>query len=508
MAFLMERLRPASARRVSDPAALRTGLVGGAAAAGLGFAGLAVPLFLLWIVTPYVQDGPGGALHLAACLWLLAQGAELLRPGGAPLAVPPLLVTVLVLVPLYRAAVRAGVPREDSVEDEADEFHDDPERAAEEEAGSGRAGSALLGLAAGYLLAALGMVVAASADAPGGLRAADPLGALLRTALLALPVAAVGVRRGGGWPRQAGAPAWFRLPGWAQPPSREQLPAWFRLPGRARRSDSGPYPFPGPSPDPDLDFDLDLDPDDTDVGAGRWNALRAPGGSAVAVRAALCGAVALLGAGAAVLTLALLLNFGAAGALAAQTAPDLAGRLALLLLCVTLLPNGAVWAAAYALGPGFALGGRLAPLTVAATTAPPAFPLLTAVPTSGGGSAAWLLLALPVVSGAAVSGCVGRAAECHGWRLTATAGVALIAAVGTAVLAGLCAAVSGGSLGTHALAAVGPSPWWTGLAALGWAAVGVPGALLVRLLLSRRSAPATAEASASPWWRNCCRRPW
>jgi hypothetical protein len=98
----MERLRPAAVRQIGagvlpffgDPVAVRTGLVGGAAAAGLGFAGLAVPLFLLWIVTPYVQVGPGGALHLAACVWLLAQGAELLRPdaaghgAGAAAAVP------------------------------------------------------------------------------------------------------------------------------------------------------------------------------------------------------------------------------------------------------------------------------------------------------------------------------------------------------------------------------------------------------------------------------------
>ena len=479
MAFLMERLRPAAVRQIgagTNPAAARAGLMAGAAAAGLGFAGLAVPLFLLWVVTPYVQVGPGGALHLAACVWLLAQGAELLRPGGAPLAVPPLLVTALVLLPLYRFAARTGGPRPDTaaVDDEWDEFDgfddfggigDEPgDEPGERE--SGHPGSALLGLVAGYLLATLVIVVAAAADTPGGLRAADPLDAFGRTALLALPVAALGVHRG--------AAGWLRLP------TRAQLSAWFRVPAWATL----------PS---------------------RWSAVRplhAPGGPAVALRAALGGGAALLGGGAALLAASLLLHFGAAGTLAAQTAPDLAGRLALLLLCVALLPNGAVWAAAYALGPGFALGGRLAPLMDAVPSAPPAFPLLTALPAAGGGAVALLMLAVPVVSGAVVSGCVGRAAERLGWRAMATAGVALGAAIGTAALAALCAAASGGSLGTRALAAVGPSPWWTGLAALCWAATGVPGALLVRLLLSRRSAPATAEASASPWWRSWRRQPW
>ncbi|MFC1404392.1 MULTISPECIES: DUF6350 family protein [Streptacidiphilus] len=517
MAFLMERLRPAAVV-LGDPAAARTGLVGGAAAAGLGFAGLAVPLFLLWIVTPYVQVGPGGALHLAACLWLLAQGAGLLRPDGAPLALPPLLVTVLVLLPLYRFALRAGTTRTDAAEraegaeefddfsdDFGDDFGDETGDESEDEAGvrePGHPGSALLGLAAGYLLATLAIVVAAAADTPGGLRAADPLAALGHTALLALPVAAVGVHRGSG---ARGLPAWLHLP------VRPRLPAWVRwpdragLPGWARRF--------APNPD-DPDGPEDLDGPDA---SGRWGALPtpnalealyAPGGPAVALRAALCAGAALLGAGAVLLAAALLLHFGAAGGLAAQTAPDLAGRLSLLLLCIVLLPNGAVWAAAYALGPGFQLGGRLAPLTVAVPPAPPAFPLLSALPTAGGGLSALLVLAVPVASAAAVSGCVGRAAERCGWRAVATAGVALGAAVGTGVLAAVCAAASGGSLGTRALAAVGPSPWWTGLAALCWAAAGVPGALLVRLVLSRRSAPTTAEASASPWWRSCCRRPW
>ena len=495
MAFLMERLRPAAARRMTsglarrmllgtDVPALRGGLVGGAAAAGLGLAGVALPMFLLWIVTPYVAGGPGSVVHLAACVWLLGHGAELSRPlldpvaaatGGAgahvPVGVSPLLVTALVLVPLYRAGVRAG------------------ESGAERE-GSSPPASALLGLGVGYLLAG---ATAAAAAAAGPLSAA-PLRAFGWVALVALPVAALGVRRGAGsWglrerircalptESEAGTRSWPRLPAWVPVPGPTTVPAWARVAARARVA----------------------------------------GGAGVAARAAVGGSAALLGGGALVLAVSLLVHFGAAGAVAAQVAPDLAGRLALLLLCATLLPNAAIWAAAYALGPGFALGGQLTPLGAAAVRTP-TFPLVAALPAAGHSLLGLLALAVPVVAGGAVAVLVGRAAYEHrhddepgelepdrqGWGLLATAEVALAAAAGTGLVAALFAAASGGALGTGALAHVGPSPWRTGLAALGWAATGVPGALLVRWWISRRAGRATPEAEASRSWRSWSRRPW
>lgn len=54
-------------------------VVGGAVAAGLGLGFLAVLVIVLWISSPYPDSGPGGALHLAAGLWLLAHGTELVR---------------------------------------------------------------------------------------------------------------------------------------------------------------------------------------------------------------------------------------------------------------------------------------------------------------------------------------------------------------------------------------------------------------------------------------------
>ncbi|MBR8643381.1 hypothetical protein KEF29_38600 [Streptomyces tuirus] len=88
---------------------LTDALVGGAVAAGLGLASFAVLVMLLWITSPYPDSGPGGALHVAAALWLLAHGAELVRTDTlsgvpAPVGVPPLLLLALPVWLLHRAA--------------------------------------------------------------------------------------------------------------------------------------------------------------------------------------------------------------------------------------------------------------------------------------------------------------------------------------------------------------------------------------------------------------------
>jgi hypothetical protein len=88
---------------------LGAGLLGGVVAAGLGLGSFAVPVIVLWISSPYPDSGPGSALHVAAALWLLAHGAELVRTDTltgvpAPLGVTPLLLLVLPTVLLHRAA--------------------------------------------------------------------------------------------------------------------------------------------------------------------------------------------------------------------------------------------------------------------------------------------------------------------------------------------------------------------------------------------------------------------
>ena len=506
MAFLVQRLRPTAAATAAagpvgpEAPALRAGLLGGAAAGGAGLAAIALPLFLLWIVSPYVEAGGGGVLHLAACLWLLAHGATL-RFGGTPVGVPPLLLTALALLLLYRTSVRAarqavaaerrpeaspGQPSWAEAEDAEEEQEQEPEQEASP------VGSLLFGLWAGYLL--VGVAAAVLAAATGGPPDLGPATALGRLALVALPAVALGVRAGAGPGRLPALPR-PRPPRWARP--------LLRWGGRALAS------------------------------------ARVPGGGAAALRAGAGAGAVLLGGGALVFTVSLLLRFGAAGEVSAQLAPDLVGRFALLLLCAVLLPNAAVWAAAYSLGPGFALGGRFAPLAAPADQ-PPSFPLLAALPGPGHRPVDLLVQAVPLLAGAVAAGLLGRAAG--EWGVWATVRVGVAAAVCAGALAGLCAAASGGPLGVSALAQVGPPPWSTGAAALAWTLVtGVPGALLVRWYrgrvvgrvqdpapdpelypdlepdpaddaapagrrrISRRISPASAAAAASRWWRRCCR---
>ncbi|GHJ35090.1 DUF6350 family protein [Streptomyces sp. TS71-3] len=93
-------------------------LAGGALAAGLGLGLVVTLVMVLWITSPYPDSGLHGALHVAASLWLLAHGVELLRHGGhsgapAPVAVTPLLLAVLPLWLAYRAARDAASPETD-----------------------------------------------------------------------------------------------------------------------------------------------------------------------------------------------------------------------------------------------------------------------------------------------------------------------------------------------------------------------------------------------------------
>ncbi|WP_151771690.1 cell division protein PerM [Streptomyces abyssomicinicus] len=201
-------------------------------------------------------------------------------------------------------------------------------------------------------------------------------------------------------------------------------------------------------------------------------------------RAAGEGTAALLGGGALLAVVALALRAGDAGEAFGRLAGGWLDGVTLLLLCLALLPSAAVWAASYALGPGFAVGPAVVtPLGVGgAVPALPVFPWLAAVPAGGLGTApAWGLAAVPVLAGAAIGARVARraAAARVPWPWLRTAVLAALACLlGAAALAALTALASG-PIGTGALAAFGPSWWRTGLAAAAWT---LPPALLTALL--------------------------
>ncbi len=185
-----------------------------------------------------------------------------------------------------------------------------------------------------------------------------------------------------------------------------------------------------------------------------------------AVARAAAAAVALLvAAGAALVVLGLAVHAGRAVALTRTLDPGLVGVAVLLLVGVLLAPNAVVWGAAYAAGPGFAVGAGTGVSPFGAALGPvPALPLLAALPQGATAAPALrVVLVLPVVAGVLAGVLVSR-------RLPA----------GTPT-------VGGGYL-----TAVGPSPWQVGLAVL--VEVGAPAALTAALV---PAAPAPAADGCS-----------
>ncbi|WP_197364233.1 cell division protein PerM, partial [Streptomyces clavuligerus] len=169
--------------------ALTACLVRGATAAGLGMGALTVLVMTVWISAPYPDDGPEGALHAAAALWLLSHGTGLVRADTlsgqpAPIGVVPLLLVALPLCLIHRAA-RDGL---------APDTHGRRPRPSPL--------GAFCAVSLGYLLVAAVITVYAA----GGSPAPDPLSTLAHLPLVTVAAAAAGVwtargRPGGPLPR-------------------------------------------------------------------------------------------------------------------------------------------------------------------------------------------------------------------------------------------------------------------------------------------------------------------
>ncbi|MET9677985.1 DUF6350 family protein, partial [Streptomyces sp. NPDC006482] len=158
-------------------AALATACVRGGVAAGLGLGALAVLVTAAWISSPYPDSGPGDALHVAAGLWLLAHGVDLIRTDTlsglpAPLGVAPMLLAALPVWLVHRAARDTLDPGDDS----------DRQRPS--------ASGAVAAVAGGYLLVAAVVVVYSESG---------PLPADLITAGLWLPAVVAGAAGAGVW---------------------------------------------------------------------------------------------------------------------------------------------------------------------------------------------------------------------------------------------------------------------------------------------------------------------
>ncbi|WP_322780761.1 DUF6350 family protein [Frankia sp. Cas4] len=150
---------------------------------------------------------------------------------------------------------------------------------------------------------------------------------------------------------------------------------------------------------------------------------------------------------------------------AQRLAPGQVGGTGVLLIHVALLPNVVVWAAAYALGPGFATGvhGFVRPFGVH-LSAVPELPMFAGLPTTGASIPVWLAFALaPVTAGCIAARMVRRDGGARPLPVC-LARVSLASVLCGIAMAGLAAA-SGGSLGTGELASFGPPGIQVGLAA-------------------------------------------
>ncbi|MFJ8883147.1 DUF6350 family protein [Streptomyces sp. NPDC102402] len=402
----------------SRTAAVASAFVRGVLAAGLGLGSLAVLVMVLWIGSPYPDSGPGGALHVATGLWLLAHGAELVRVdtvGGhpAPVGTVPLLLGALPVWLVYRAARESAEPVGKAV-------------------GSHSAVGAFCAVSAGYLL----VVLASDAYARGGALPADRASIVFPLGAVVIGAAAVGVWAGRGRPltsllvwaplRLQEAAARSRFRAGAAVALRSAAAGVLTLLGGGAllvavalvwHSGAARESFMGLSGD----------------WAGRVSVLLLA--AALVPNAAMWGASYGLGPGFALGTSSLATPL-------AFTGPP-------------ALPDFPLLAAVPSHGPGTAANWAAVAVPVAAGLTVARFVARAAAPVPG--------------------------AREETWGQGRTAMVAGLAAVGTGTGAAVLAAASGGPLGTGALAEFGPVWWLVGPAALAWAAlVGVPAALLLR----------------------------
>jgi hypothetical protein len=253
--------------------------------------------------------------------------------------------------------------------------------------------------------ATTGLVVAVLAAHP--VADVHPLRAAAGTTAVAVVAAGAGVLRRAGTARGAGAPTPGRMPPWLS----------GRLPG--------------------------------------WLSGRLSGCLATARVAALATTGLLLAVGAALVAVALVLDFGTAATVLSRLGADGAGGLMYTLVGLAFVPNAVLLAVCYLLGPGFAVGtGTVVSPTAVVLGPVPAFPLLAALPADEV-TPAWAtwLVTTPVLVAFLAAFLAGRARPAGRADLTAAGGL-LGGLLAAAVLA-LLVLLAGGAAGPGRMAHVG-----------------------------------------------------
>lgn len=421
---------------------LGAGFLGGAVAAGLGLGSFAVLVIALWISSPYPDSGPGGALHVAAALWLLAHGAELLRTDTptsvpAPVGVTPLLLLALPALLVHRAARDAT--------DAGDGGPLLPPR------------TAWAGVVLGYVVVA----GAATVYAAGGVLRPSWPWTLLWVPLVAVVAAGSGVWTAYGCPRAPLERALGRLPKSVRRLLLAPGPR-ARLGASSRAAGAGATVFAGGGA--------------LVLGVSLVGHSAAAQGAFVRLTEGWSGRFAVL-----LLCLALLPN-------------------AVLWAVAYALGPGFVLGAGHVVDPFASAPAPLLPPFPLLAAVPDAGPGTSAhwaaavVPVAAGLTIGWFVAGAAVRDGRdAPDGRQGEPVRAWTWRRTvAGAGLAcLLCALGLGVLAEL----AGGPLGNAALARFGPVGWQVGAAALVWTAAGaLPTALAARAWRCRGGRATAAES--------------
>jgi hypothetical protein len=189
------------------------------------------------------------------------------------------------------------------------------------------------------------------------------------------------------------------------------------------------------------------------LSASVWQSL--PGDGRAALRGAAAAVLTMLAAGSLLVTAALVADFGEAANLAHATAAGVVGGAILTTVGVLLLPNAAVLAVAYLLGPGFAFGtGTVVAPSGVVLGRVPAFPLLAALPDQGT-APVWAagLLAVPVLAAVLGAAVALRYAPAPGLNRAALRGGLAGLAAGAAL--GLLTGLGGGAVGPGRMSGVG-----------------------------------------------------
>jgi len=245
------------------------------------------------------------------------------------------------------------------------------------------------------------------------------------------------------------------------------------------------------------------------AGLGPALVRRVPSWLPAVARAVLAGVAALVAGGLALLLVVLVGRAGRFAELVGALQPGFVGGVILLLGCVLLLPNGALWTVAYAAGPGFTVGAGTGVSPFGVTLGPvPSFPLLAALPGDGvPAPVVRAVLLLPVLAGVLAGWVVGRrlpAASGAGrlpalptGRIARPATCGLLAGGLVALVTAVLAVLAGGALGQGYLAAVGPSGWQVAAALA--VEVAVPAAVTAALVPNpERDRAAGSPAPADP----------